>query len=195
MTDLDAWLAELVSQQKCRDDQITKQDLGRAWDAYLDSVLDERQGDIVAPRSEAEVKAFRLILGLLEEDISESVAAMHRVVLELTTGDDVVAVLLVVLRIVMRQIEIDHDHAGHPDLDHIDGLRVHEDDYANLAELRDGDDVVDLLLNVLKMLMAVIGDRREELRSNIQTQLELLQLGGPINVPDTVTDFGTGGEL
>jgi hypothetical protein len=168
MTDLENWLAELVSQQARRDDRISAQDLGRAWDAYLDSVLDARaQEQGVDPRSEAEVKALWLILGLLEEDPQESVDAMHRVLAELN-GDDVVAVVLVLLQILMHQIGVDH---GGREFDHVG---VGEDDYAGLAELHDGDDVIDVLLIVLRILMHVIGAHREIWRSHIRTRLNVI---------------------
>jgi hypothetical protein len=86
-----------------------------------------------------------------------------------------VALLLTVLRIVIRQIELDYGHThhavdreGHPDVE--DGLAVGESDFAGLAEL-DGDDVIDVLLKVCKMLLGVVGDRHEVLRSIIRNQL------------------------
>jgi hypothetical protein len=132
---------------------------------------------MIALRSE--VKALLLIDGLLEEDHQESVDAMRRVLAELN-GDDVVAVVLVVLRILMHQIGVDHSDR---EFDHVG---VGEDDYAGLAELHDGDDVVDVLLVVLKILMHVIGNHREVWRSRIQTRLDA--------IPDTVPDFSAGGD-
>lgn len=172
--DLNEQLAELVHQQHHPDSRIS--DLGDAWDRHFDTVLAVRAEEqrMIDPPSEAEVNALHLLAGLLEDDDQASVAAMVGVLTDLD-GNDLVALLLVVLRIVIRQIELDYGHShhavdreGHPE---VDGLAVGESDFAGLAEL-DGDGLIDVLVNVCKMLLGVVGDRREVLRSIIRTQLQ-----------------------
>jgi hypothetical protein len=165
--DLNEQLAELGHQINRRADWLTEGDLRAAWNRHLDSVLavraEEQAADRIEPPSEAETAALQLIWGLLIEDHQVSVDAMHDVLIELD-GDDVLAVVLVLLQILMCQIGVDrHDR----EFDHVG---VGEPDYADLAEL-DGDGVVDVLLVVLKILRHVIGDHDEVWRSRIRTRL------------------------
>jgi hypothetical protein len=165
--DLNEQLVELAHQIHHRDSGISKTDLINAWDRHLDSVLavraEEQAADTIEPPSEAETAALQLIWGLLIEDHQVSVDAMRDVLIELD-GDDVLAVVLVLLQILMCQIGVDrHDR----EFDHVG---VGERDCAGLAEL-DGDGVVDVLLVVLKILRHVIGDHHEVWRSRIRTRL------------------------
>jgi hypothetical protein len=165
--DLNEQLAELGHQLHHRHEQISEDDLRRAWNRHLDAVLavraDEQAADRIEPPSEAEMTALQLIWGLLIEDHQVSVDAMHDVLIELD-GDDVPAVVLVLLQILMHQVGVDHHDR---EFDHVG---IGEPDYAGLAEL-DGDGVVDVLLVVLKILRHVIGDHHEVWRSRIRTRL------------------------
>jgi hypothetical protein len=152
----DDGLAELVHQQQHRAPWLSEDDLRRAWDRHFDDVLAARAEE------QAEATAWELIAGLLEDDHQVSIAAMRRVLVELN-GDDTVCVVKALFQILMRHLGVDHND---PEYGHVS---VGEADYSGLAELTDGDDMIDLLLNVLKLLMHVIG--RDELRSRIQTQL------------------------
>lgn len=168
-------LAELVFQEQHRTDGIgiTEADVRRAWqryrhacDAYLDAKLDAEGKTIVAPRSEAETRAWQLLGGLLIEDDQESIAAMSRVMTKLATGDDVTAVVLALLKSLMVELGVDHTH---PDYGHV---AVGEDDYAGLAELHDGGDLIDVLVAVLRIWMRhVIGDQHDMWRSRVRAEL------------------------
>lgn len=171
----DDWLAELIAQQAHRDDWLSEADLRDAWDRYFDVRAEEQRDNTTVGPSEAEVNALHLLAGLLDDDDDQSVAAMKEVLTDLG-GDETVQLLLVVLRILIRQIELDYGHThhavdrdGHPEVD--DGLTIGESDFTGLAEL-DSDDVLDVLLKVCTMLLGVVGDRREVLRSIIRTQLQ-----------------------
>jgi hypothetical protein len=52
----DAWLTELIHQQRHRDDRITKDELKRSWDRYLDARLAARaQGETMTVDPEPQI--------------------------------------------------------------------------------------------------------------------------------------------